>query len=74
MMDREVYRKSKFSLGKPPVVDPCLKCLFKAICEIDCIDRFKYIRNNPPVQNSLKIKSKRIKHINFRRNINGIRD
>jgi len=70
-----VHRRAKFSIIVPPATDPCRICVVKMVCNGDeCVDKLSFNLVNPDSPKPIKIKSKKIKKVDFRRNINGIRN
>ena len=71
-----IRRKAAFSLGKVPTFDPCKDCVVGMVCDKDtgiCVDKVKYNNANIRKEVVTKIKAKKVKKQNIRRNINGIR-
>lgn len=76
-MKNMMKRKAVFSLAKTPTFDPCIDCVVAMICDKNkdmCIDKAKYLRENPIKESSTTIKTKKVKKENIWRNINGIKN
>jgi len=49
-----------YTIGKPPVLDPCLECIIKINCSERCKDKILWVIDNPTKKSS-RIKLKRRK-------------